>query len=141
MVRMAAWVGVLSLAVKLRPLPEALSLITTSSRPKSVANPQTQQFLAATLDKVLQANVVCLEPVCWKRAAVLHRYLALSGTVTTIVFGMRKDSDGTIRGHAWLETDGSPLLETTPPDYTVTYTFPSNEQFKMGLTGLNLTSD
>lgn len=68
-------------------------------------------------------------PKCWKRATVLHRFLALNGIATTIVFGVRKDADGELKGHAWLQTDGRPFLESEPPRYNITYTFPSGQSF------------
>ncbi|HET7288167.1 MAG TPA: lasso peptide biosynthesis B2 protein, partial [Pyrinomonadaceae bacterium] len=63
-------------------------------------------------------------PVCWKRAAVLHRYLSRSGIPTRIIFGVRNESGGKVAGHAWLEREGHPILESTPPEYVVTYSFP-----------------
>jgi len=29
-----------------------------------------------------------------------------------------------VAGHAWLEREGRPILENTPPEYVVTYSFP-----------------
>ena len=74
------------------------------------------------------------KPICWKRAAVLHRYLAQSGVPTRIIFGVRNEADGKVAGHAWLETEDGPILEKTPPEYVVTYRFPSNERFDPQLT-------
>jgi hypothetical protein len=69
------------------------------------------------------------KPSCWKRAAVLHRYLLRNGINTRIVFGVRNENGGKMAGHAWLETDGNPILENSPPEYVVTYSFPSNDRF------------
>jgi hypothetical protein len=77
------------------------------------------------IDALLGLNVLCFTPTCWKRAPVLHRYLALQGIQTRIIFGVRKESDAALAGHAWLEADGRPLLEATPPRYTRTYSFPA----------------
>jgi hypothetical protein len=79
--------------------------------------------LARAIDLLLSADFLMFKPVCWKRAAVLHRYLSRNGTPTKIIFGVRNES-GKVDGHAWLEADGQPILETTPPDYVVTYSFP-----------------
>lgn len=86
--------------------------------------------LAVAIDALLGLNLFVFKPVCWKRAAVLHRYLALSGTATRIIFGVRKDANGQLDGHAWLEAESEPILETDPPNYTVTYSFPSSEPFE-----------
>jgi hypothetical protein len=64
------------------------------------------------------------KPICWKRAAVLHRYLSRNGIPTRIIFGVRNEAGGVFDGHAWLEANGQPILETTPPEYVVTYSFP-----------------
>ena len=53
------------------------------------------------------------KPICWKRAAVLHRYLSRNGTATRIIFGVRGENDGKVDGHAWLEANGEPILEKT----------------------------
>jgi hypothetical protein len=82
--------------------------------------------LARSIDLVLSADFLFLEPICWKRAAVLRRYLSQSGIATQIIFGVRNEAKGMVEGHAWLEADGKPFLEKTPPDYVVTYTFPSD---------------
>ena len=98
---------------------------------------ETATQLAAAMDRILRLDWLCFEPVCWKRAAVLHRYLALNGIESRVVFGMRKDEEGQFHGHAWLESDGSPILETEPPNYTVTYSFPSTARFDLELELLN----
>ena len=131
--RMAAWVVALSLFVRLMPLPRALRLVSPK-RPGRDARPPSRDRgdeervklrLARVLDSVLAADLWVFTPTCWKRATVLHRYLALSGIETRIRFGLRRDGDAAPAGHAWLEADGVPLLEGTPPDYKVTYSYPS----------------
>ena len=56
---------------------------------------------------------------------MLHRYLALSGIDTRVLFGVRREGSDALSGHAWLEACGEPILEKTPPDYKVTYSFPT----------------
>lgn len=130
LLRMAGWVLLLSVAVKIFPLPRALRLISTRTRrPLQTPEGETQQRLAAAIDLLLKTDLFILKPICWKRAALLHRYLALNGIPTRILFGMRREPDGGLSGHAWLEASGRPILETTAPNYAVTYAFPSNESF------------
>jgi hypothetical protein len=127
LLRMAAWVALLSFLIKLMPLPRVLSLIAgTAARGAKPRNPRmTQQRLAQLVDALLGIDVLCFTPTCWKRAPVLHRYLALYGIKTRIVFGVRKENGTQLAGHAWLEADGRPLLEASPPQYTPTYSFPA----------------
>jgi hypothetical protein len=132
--RMAGWVLLFSIAVRLFTLPRALRLVSTRTRLRSQATEaETQRQLAESIDLLLKTNLFVLKPVCWKRAAVLHRYLALDGISTRIVFGMRREPTGTLNGHAWLEANGRPILEATAPNYAVTYSFPSNEPFELDL--------
>ena len=138
LLRMAGWVLLLSMAVKVFPLPRALRLISTKTRrPSETSESETQKRLAAAIDLLLKTDLFILKPSCWKRAALLHRYLALNGVATRILFGMRREPDGSISGHAWLEASGRPILETTAPNYAVTYAFPSSEAFEVDLHLLN----
>ncbi|HEX6185240.1 MAG TPA: lasso peptide biosynthesis B2 protein [Pyrinomonadaceae bacterium] len=125
--RMGAWVVAFSLLMRLVPLPRAMRLVAPrrTGRPPGDAA-RVQARLASLLDSVLAADFWVFTPTCWKRAPVLHRYLALSGIETRVLFGVRRDSVGgdALSGHAWLEVGGEPLLEKTPPDYKVTYSFP-----------------
>lgn len=124
--RMALWVGVLSMATRLYPLPRALAMVaadTSNSQPSNHSD--IQQRLARAIDQLLSIDLLIFKPICWKRAAILHRYLSLNGIASRIVFGVRTD-DGKVNGHAWLENDAGPILESDPPNYVVTYSFPSD---------------
>jgi hypothetical protein len=124
--RMGAWVVALSLLIKLMPLPRALKFVAPR-RVRARVAPEAAEVearLARLLDSVLAADFWVFTPTCWKRAPVLHRYLALSGIETRVLFGVRREGRGTLDGHAWLEAGGEPILEKTPPDYIVTYSFP-----------------
>ncbi len=126
LLRMATWVAWLSLFIKISTLPRVLSFISISPRgEKPKHSLLTQQRLAQLLDRLLGLNVLCFTPTCWKRAPILHRYLALYGIETRIVFGVRKEEESLLAGHAWLEADGQPLLESSPPQFTPTYSFPA----------------
>lgn len=128
--RMAWWVVVLAVLARVLSLPRALHIVSTKVRAQTDhADPEQ---LATAIDALLETNFLVFKPICWKRAAVLHRYFALGGTATTIRFGVRKD-DGELKGHAWLELDGQPILETSRPVYTITYSFPSNDPFTVDL--------
>ncbi len=128
--RMGAWVVALSLLVKLMPLPRAMGLLTPRlSRRRTTADAEfVQARLARLLDSLLAADFWVFTPTCWKRAPVLHRYLALSGIDTRVLFGVRREGSDTLSGHAWLEASGEPILEKIPPDYKVTYSFPASRQ-------------
>jgi hypothetical protein len=134
--RMAGWIVVLSVLARLLPLSRALQIVSTEVRRKSGKPDVDPVQLSTAMDALLEADFFVFKPSCWKRATVLHRYLALGGSATTIRFGVRKEVDSELKGHAWLEKEGKPILESSPPVYTVTYSFPSNEKFNVDLTVL-----
>jgi hypothetical protein len=107
-------------------LPRALEIVAGRPVDTSVTtDPEAQKRFARAIDLLLSTDVWIFKPICWKRAAVLHRYLARNGTPTRIIFGVRNDTcDGPVTGHAWLEAEGQPILETTLPEYVATYKFP-----------------
>ena len=121
--RMANWLLLFTLLMRFMSLPRALQFVSAPLR--NGANQIDEHELASAVDSLLSTDVFVFRPSCWKRAAILHRYLALEGIESRINFGMRKDEDGEMRGHAWLERSGRAILETTQPDYTVTYSFPA----------------
>lgn len=136
--RMAVWVSVLSALVKLRPLPRALEMVAAKPKAPSTEPPhETMERLAQAIDLLLRADLFVFKPICWKRAAVLHRYLTLNGINSRIVFGVRRGPQGEVDGHAWLESDGTPILEATAPNYKATYAFPSNDPFEADLASMS----
>ena len=142
LVRMAGWVMLLSIAVKIFSLPRALRLVSTKTRFAAQApQDETQKELGEVVDRLLKTDLLILKPSCWKRAALLHRYLALNGMATRILFGMRREPDGSVSGHAWLESSGEAILESTAPNYSVTYAFPSHDTFDVDLNSLSRESD
>ena len=122
--RMAWWVAVLSITARCYSLPRALQIVAGKQNRKYSDAAANGDELARAIDLLLSADFFIFKPICWKRAAVLHRYLSRSGVATRIIFGVRNDTGGNVAGHAWLEADGEPILESAPPDYVVTYSFP-----------------
>ena len=130
--RMAWWVGFLSAAAKWCSLPRALELVSgRESRELETQDVELPNRLARSIDLLLSADILFCKPICWKRAAVLRRYLSRNGIATKIQFGVRNEEIGKVDGHAWLELDGKPFLETAPPEYIVTYTYPSDKPYRV----------
>src|SRR5947199_1072624 len=97
-VRMAMWIVILSGLVKIVPLPRALKL--TSKKPRHRSSVSTYESeISAAIEAVLGLNFFVFKPNCWKRTTVLHRYLAQQGIATTIVFGLKKEPAGELKGH------------------------------------------
>jgi hypothetical protein len=125
--RMGAWVAAISLSVKVLPLPRVMRLATPLRRRRRRAADaeEVQARTARLLDALLAADVWCFTPTCWKRAPVLYRFLALEGIETRVLFGVRRTGEGALDGHAWIESGGGPVLEKTPPDFSVTFSYPA----------------
>jgi hypothetical protein len=122
--RMAVWVATLSLMVKILPLPTTFRIITPRIKYGIPDDPQAVQTkLAYLVDRLLALDLFVFTPTCWKRAAILHRYLALHGIPNRVIFGVRNAQEKLLEGHAWLEADNQPILEKIAPLYTKIYAF------------------
>jgi Transglutaminase-like superfamily len=128
--RMAFWVAAISLLARFASLTRlqeivAFSVRSTTAKSKFVEDrSETTARLGRAIDRVLGIDVFVFQRSCWKRAMVLHRFLALNGIANHINFGVQKGSVGKVSGHAWLEHEGRPLLENDAASYTVTFTLP-----------------
>ena len=115
LLRMAWWVAVLSVTARCYSLPRALEIVAGKKNNGRRFGEANREDLARAIDLLLSADFLIFKPICWKRAAVLHRYLLRNGTPTRIIFGVRNESDGKVDGHAWLEADGqADPRESTP---------------------------
>ena len=120
-IRMIFWVGLVTGLMKFQTLPQVMNFVSPRKSRKIVE--QKSEVLVSLLDQLLTLNFLFLTPICWKRSIVLHRFFALNGVKTRVVFGVNKEG-AKINGHAWLEIDNKPVFEKQPPQYTVTFTFP-----------------
>jgi hypothetical protein len=124
--RMAGWVFAVTVMLRFMPIPKVMGIVRPSikGRVDSGNTELIQARLGQLIDMLLGQKFLSLTTTCWKRTIVLHRFLGLEGIDSRVLFGVRKDVDGRLEGHAWLERDGKPILEGSPPEYTVTYSFP-----------------
>lgn len=123
--RMAVWVVLASVLARVTSLSRAERILSFTIRSTPVnGDARTPAHLGRAIDSVLGIDRFVFRPSCWKRAMVLHRFLALNGLESRINFGVQRDVDGTMRGHAWLEHDGRALLEDDAAAYIVTFSLP-----------------
>jgi len=120
---MAAWIVLISAVARLMPLPAMFRLAETRHRWAPSARLPAEE-VARRIDRLFHAGLAA-DGSCWKRAAVLRRYLLLNGIETEVVFGVRRQDGRELAGHAWLEREGVPFLEREQPDYVVTFRHPS----------------
>jgi|SRR5215472_4343353 len=123
-VRMAAWVVLIPVLVRLTSLTRAQRLMSPRLRSTSADDCSVPAKLARAVDSLLGIDLFVFRRSCWKRAMILQRFLALNGIDSQINFGLRREPDGEVSGHAWLERQGRPLLETDPVNYVVTFSLP-----------------
>ena len=119
-----AYVAVSALA-RLLPLPRAFALISPrlGSRGEGQERPNA---IVNALDTLLVAGIPGIHPQCWRRAAVLHRFLRVAGIDTAIVFGVRTDGTRTVEAHAWVEREGAPFAEAADTKgYQRVFEFPT----------------
>ena len=110
MSRMAAAYVAVSVLARLLPLPRAFAHLSPSLRSHAGDQRRTEAIVNA-LDTLLTAGIPFIHPQCWRRAAVLHRFLRRDGIDTVIVFGVRTEGPRTVEAHAWLECLGQPFAE------------------------------
>jgi hypothetical protein len=123
--RMALWVVLISILARLTSLPRAQRVASFGIHPASPGGGSaTPAELARAIDSVLAIDLFVFKKSCWKRALVLHRFLALNGIESRINFGVQRAVDGSVHGHAWLEHQGRALLETDAGAYVVTFSLP-----------------
>lgn len=121
----AFWVRIYApLLIHTRPLPEVLRRLDRSRRSGGAAGPLDPRTLPAVERAVAALRVI--PNTCLYRA--LARYNVLSGLQEGVrfVMGVRKQDNGKLIGHAWLEREGQPLGETLDPRLVVTFTYPSS---------------
>jgi hypothetical protein len=126
--RMAFWVVLISVLAKLTTLPRVQKIAGLRAKRISIPNSsETPARLGRIIDGLLGIDLFVFRRSCWKRALVLHRYLALNGIESLIRFGLRKEPNGKVDGHAWLEHEGQPLLEDNAANYIVTFSLPAQQ--------------
>ena len=124
--RMALWIAVLPVLLRYLRVERVIKLATPRHRPPQKQGPVTglrQKRIGELADRLLKLDLLCFTPTCWKRAIVLYRFLAREGINSQVVFGVRQ-SDGELKGHAWLETEDGPILEVEKPEYARTFAYP-----------------
>lgn len=122
--RMAFWIVLVSVLARLVPLPLAHRLVAPRVRiRRSGPSAEVPRRLVRAVDRLLRLDVFVYRRCCWRRALVLHRFLALQGIDSRVNFGVKKSS-GELQGHAWLERDGQPFLEDDAGAYVITFSLP-----------------
>jgi hypothetical protein len=122
---MAFWVVLVSCLARITSLQRVQRVVRVGLGSPSAGDTAAVAQLASTIDSLLRLDMFVFRPICWKRALVLHRFLLLQGIDSRINFGLQRNANGGVKGHAWLERDGEPFLESAPQGYVVTFSLPA----------------
>ena len=111
-VRMAAWRLAVPLLKWRLPLPRLARLMWTSSRRAERDRAREQQI-------VTLAEALCgphgggVLDNCLERSLVSYRFLSQAGADAELAFGVARDRDDPVRGHAWVRLDGEPVHDSS----------------------------
>lgn len=129
--RIAFWICAVSVLAKFLSLPRALNFISPRriAPRRAVSDLQMTPYIARVIgitDRILELNFFVFTPTCWKRAAILYRYLARDYTNVRLCFGARRNKMiDALEAHAWIEINAQAAFEREPPAYFYTYIYPS----------------
>jgi hypothetical protein len=134
LIRIAAFVSVLPLLLRLLSLPRLLRLCGTGARPR----PSDEDVVIACTDFVLRCRVWISRGSCLIRSLTLYRFLGGPAAGLAVHFGVRYAEDtargragARLQGHAWLLRNGEIYLEPdrhAPRSFHVVYRHPATEQ-------------
>lgn len=103
--RTIGWLTVLPLLKRLVPLPKLARFMWSRGSPEGRRPDREQRATAIVRGFSRSSGGNCLE-----RSLILYRFLSRANADPTLVTGMGKS--GGFIGHAWVEVEGRPLLET-----------------------------
>src|SRR5216683_2786507 len=94
--RMAGWVFAVTIMLRFMSIPRVLAVVRPSMKDRVDPGDShgVQARLGRLMDLLLGQEFLSLTTTCWKRAIVLHRFLALEGIDSRVMFGVRKSVDG-----------------------------------------------
>ena len=107
--RMAAWVAILRLAVRVVPIgPLSRWVEPRSTTP--IAHDRDVKRIVALSQRATAALSRRPETMCLVRSLVTYRYLARAGARPELLMGFRQ-AEPQLTGHAWVAIDGQPVTD------------------------------
>ncbi len=109
--RMTGWRLAVPLLKWRLPLPRLARLMWTSSR-------RAERDLAREEGIVTLSEALCgphggrVLDNCLERSLVSYRFLSQAGAEPELAFGVARDRDDPVRGHAWVRLDGEPVHDS-----------------------------
>ena len=110
--RMGAWRLVVPLLKWRLPLPRLARLMWTASR-RDERDRAREQRIVTLSEALCGPHGGRVLDNCLERSLVSYRFLSQAGAEPELAFGVAKDRDDPVRGHAWVRLDGEPVHDTT----------------------------
>jgi len=122
--RLAAWLVLEPILLRLLPLPRLLAW-HTPARPPVPSHQRDRIVLYAQILLSDRANL--FERTCLKRSLVLYRFLHDEHQSPRFCLGVRSHN-GRLQGHSWVTFRGSPLYPGEDQGYSVTFVYPPEKE-------------
>lgn len=123
-IRIGFWLALVSILLRLIPLPSILKLLT----PKKPSKKKWQKDkLVNFISLWLGQDRAFFRRSCLKRSLVLYRYLNLQKEPARFFIGIKKEDDK-ILGHAWIMLGEQKLFPDENINYKIIYTYPQIEK-------------
>ena len=124
-IRMACLGLVTPFLLRALPLPRLMAALDSSGS----CDPRPDELLARHLriaSGLFRNGRRRLGSNCLRRSVVLFHTLRRDGFPARVVFGITRGGDGSLDGHAWVELDGTPILEQKDPreEYRRAFVYP-----------------
>ena len=109
--RMALWRLAVPLLKWLLPLPR-LARLMWATRGRQERDPAREQRIVALSETLCGPHGGRILDNCLERSLVSYRFLSQAGAEPELTFGVARDKNDPVRGHAWLTLDGQPVHDS-----------------------------
>jgi hypothetical protein len=109
--RMLGWRVTVPLLKWRLPLPR-LARLMWSSRSRDERDDAREQRIVTLSEALCGPRGGRLLDNCLERSLVSYRFLSQAGAAPELAFGVARDRDDPVRGHAWVRLDGEPVHDS-----------------------------
>jgi len=109
--RMAAWRLAVPLLKWRLPLPRLARLMWAETR-RPERDRAREQRIVTLAEALCGPHGGRVLDNCLERSLVSYRFLSQAGADAELAFGVARDRDDPVRGHAWVRLDGEPVHDT-----------------------------
>ncbi len=134
--RIGFWLYIMPILLKYMSMTALMRLITPGTRtlgPDGEEHAETLRekgdLIHAYATRILRENPDNMGKMCLKRSLVTYRFLRLRGIAAEFKLGVRKNGEGDLVGHSWIEVGGELFHdeESRRFKYAVTFSYPGKD--------------